>query len=118
MTTDIPRVPATGRGGRHSPDDARHAHFRATDYEYGVDPYVEVRYDETSGHPEQRTIDEIVTETLHLEMMSEDTCWMDVLGLHVWMRAVRVKGQRGLRLLVTCQPSDCEPVVVTPQEGP
>lgn len=58
----------------------------------------------------QRVIDEIIATGCRLEMMDESNCWMDVNGLRVWFRAVRVKGQREPRLYVTAEPESCSPV--------
>lgn len=105
----------TGKAsGRMYRDDDRIKHFYASDEEAdsaGLDEdqrYVEVRYDDASC----TTVDEIVTAGLHLEMMDEDRCWMNVNGLHVWFVARRVKGSRRLRLAVTCYADTCTPVVV------
>lgn len=89
----------------------------------GEHRFVEVRYDRTPegldlrDDYDRRPVDEICTTQTHLEMMDEDACWMSICGLHVWIRAIRVKGQRKLRLVVTCFPSGCTPYVVKPGEG-
>lgn len=97
-------------GGRMYADDATTRHFRA-DPDYGLTGehrYVEVRYFDASC----TEVDEICTESVHLEMMDEDKCWMDVAGLHVWFNIVPVKGSRRKRLVVTCFPSYCKPFVI------
>lgn len=106
--------------GRMYRDTERIRHFQCSDDAaayYGLRDghrFVEVRYDH---HPDETdpdvwTVDEIVTPGLHLEMLDQDTCWMNIKGVHVVIRAVRVKGQRELRLLVTCFPADATPVTV------
>ena len=111
--------------GRMYADSDRYKHFRmdADDAEYaGFDEdmrYVEVRYDGPDYTDDDGclTVDEIVMPGLHLEAMDEDSVWMDVGGLHVWFRAMRVKGRRQIRLVVTCEPNACTPYVVTPEEA-
>lgn len=106
--------------GRMSATTDRIKHFRASDddAEYaGFDEdqrHVEVRYDreQESSDPNAWTVDEIVMAGVHLEAMDVDSVWMDLNGLSVWLRAVRVKGERRPRLIVTCYPNACTPVVV------
>ena len=76
----------------------------------GQHAYVTVRYDEPPHVTEHglRTVDEIITTQLHMEMMSEDSLWMDVNGLRVTIYAERVKGQREPRLVVGCESEECE----------
>lgn len=107
--------------GRCYGDSDRIKHFKADRSEglTGEDQYVEVRYDSGTSPDDgdQRTIDEICTRQVHLEMMDLDNCWMSICGLHVSFRAVRVKGSRRPHLVVTCYPSSCTPHVVPPGEG-
>lgn len=108
--------------GRCYPDSDRIRHFRAEDGHReleGEHRFVEVRYDhhQTENDPTQWTIDEICTTQLHLEGMAQDAVWMEVAGVHVWFRAVRVKGDRTPHLLVTCFPDAATPYVVRPGEG-
>lgn len=86
------------------PETAKRAGLR------GADRRIEVRYDDETADPtgEQETVDEVVTRTVHLEGMAEDAVWLDVQGMHVWIRAVRVKGRQRPRLVVTVTPSDVE----------
>ncbi len=79
------------------------------------DAYVEVRYLRTPDEDGTPTVDEIVSTQVHLEMMNHDSCWMSINGLHVWFKAKQDEGSGELRLVVTCFPSTCEPVVVTPE---
>ncbi len=58
----------------------------------------------------QRAVDEILAVGVHAEMMDEANCWMDVLGLRVWIRAMRVKGQYEPRLVITAEPESCHAV--------
>lgn len=84
---------------------------------YGLRPaqrYIEVRYETIPGRETddcgQRVVDEIVATGCRAEMMDESNCWMDVNGLRVWIRAVRIKGQREPRLYVTAEPESCSPI--------
>lgn len=106
--------------GRCYGDTDRIKHFKANDPDLnGEHAYVEVRYDheQATADPEQWTVDEICTTQVHLEQMDVDATWMSINGLHVWLRAVRVKGDRRPHLVVTCFPDDCEPYIVKPGEG-
>lgn len=109
--------------GRCYSDTDRIAHFKASADERlpGEHGFVEVRYDEVSGDPDRRTVDEICTTQIHLERMDRDTYWMSVCGLHVWFRvemvAIAGKRNRQPELRVTCYPSSCTPYVVKPGEG-
>ena len=72
---------------------------------------IEVRYDSDSSvaDGDQRTIDEIVMAGVHLEMMAEDACWIDIGGFSIWLRAVPVKGRQKPRLVVSGYPNGCVP---------
>lgn len=74
---------------------------------------IEVRWETIPGRETddsgQRVVDEILACGIHAEMMDESNCWMDVNGLRVWIRAVRIKGQREPRLYVTAEPESCTP---------
>lgn len=103
------------------PDSDRIKHFKASKREaayYGLSNdhrYVEIRYDDYQEDADQTqwTVDEIVTPGIHLEGMDQDAVWMNVKGVHVWFRAIRVKGDRRPHLIVTCFADDAKPVVVT-----
>jgi hypothetical protein len=108
--------------GRCYPDSDRIRHFKVdADFREldGEHRYVEVRYDDEqqSTDPDAWTVDEICTTQVHLEAMDQDAVWMEVCGLHVWFRAVRVKGDRRPHLIVTCFPDAATPYVVRPGEG-
>lgn len=83
-----------------------------------ADGAVTVRWETTSGRETddggQRAVDEILTSQVHMEMMDESNCWMDVLGLRVWIRAMRVKGQASPRLVITASPESCHQTGATP----
>ncbi len=55
----------------------------------------------------QPVVDEILTSQVHVEMMDESNCWADICGLRVWIRAMRVTGQREPRLVITASPESC-----------
>lgn len=75
----------------------------------GQHAYVTVRYDEPSRLDGQRTVDEIITTQMHMERMDEDELWMDVNGLRVTFYAEHARpGQQRLRLVVVCEPEECE----------
>lgn len=58
----------------------------------------EIRYDDDKFF----VIDEIVAPGIHLEMMSDTTCWMKVNGVVVWFTIQKRK------LIVTAEPEDAK----------
>lgn len=92
--TDVYAAPA---------DDARRAGLKRGN------TLVTVRYDDELTDDGRPTIDEVLAPGVHLETMDEDSCWIWVLGYHVWLRAVRVPGRRRPRLVVTGFADDCVP---------
>ena len=67
---------------------------------------IAVRWDDDHDDEGQRLVDEIHAVGMALEMMDDANCWMDVLGLRVWMRAVVIRGKP--RLFVTATAETCE----------
>lgn len=65
----------------------------------------------------QRVVDEIIATGCRMEMMDESNCWMDVNGLRVWIRAMRIKGQREPRLVITATPESCHVTQPAPSRG-
>ena len=71
--------------------------------------YVTVRWLTETAQDGERLVDEILATGCRLEMMDPATCWMNVNGLRVWIRAVRLPGRRDPVLWITATPESCAP---------